>query len=98
MPQHPRKIVVALLAAAFGGVCFLGAAAVYEEPTSFYVNFVLLPTLILMAIGTVADLTAIGLALTSLRGATRKPALIALAIATLVPIVSIATIQLIQRV
>ncbi|HBL26494.1 MAG TPA: hypothetical protein DD490_06640 [Acidobacteria bacterium] len=61
-------------------------------------NFVLLPTLILMAIGTVADLTAIGLALTSLRGATRKPALIALAIATLVPIVSIATIQLIQRV
>ena len=98
MAQHPRRVVVALLAAAFGGLCFLAAAAVYEEPASFYVNFVLLPTLILMAIGTIADLTAIALALASLRGATRKPALIALAIAIIVPIVSIATIQLIQRV
>lgn len=88
---------MALVLSGVGGLCFLGAAAVYEEPQSFYTNFVLFPSLLLMLAGTVLDLLAGALALFNLRGPARKEALIALGIAVLVPVVSITTIQLILR-
>jgi len=80
-----------------GGVCFVGATAVYQEPKSFYTNFVLFPSLTLMAVGAPLDLLAIVLALPGLRGQTQKMARVTLAIAVLVPVLAIATIQLILR-
>lgn len=96
MPAHPRRVIAALVLAGLGGLFFLGAVAVYEEPKSFYTNFVLFPTLLLMAVGSIVDLIAIVLALLGMRGAGRKQALLALAIALVVPIVSVAPIQLIR--
>ena len=95
--RPPRKAVAALVLAVIGGLCFLGAVLLYEEPKSFYTNFVLFPTLALMAIGSLADLTAILLALVSLRGKGRNMSLLALALGLLIPILSMATIQLVLR-
>jgi hypothetical protein len=97
MTQRPKLVTTALVLAGMGGLCFLLAAAVYQEPQSFYVNFVLFPSLLLMLIGTVLDLIAGAMALFNLRGPARKEALIALGIALLVPVISIATIQLVLR-
>ena len=96
-PRPPRRAVAALVLAVIGGLCFLGAVLLYEEPKSFYTNFVLFPTLVLMAIGSLADLIAIILALVSLRGKARNMSLLALALGLLIPILSIATIQLVLR-
>lgn len=62
----------------------------------FYTNFVIFPTVLLMGIGLLADLVAIVLALTGLRGEGRKPALLALAIAVVAPVLAMAVIQLLQ--
>jgi len=97
MARSPRLAVAALVSAGFGALCFLGAVVLYQEPKSFYTNFVLLPSLCLMGIGTLADLIALVLALVSLRGAARKAAFLALALAVLVPILSVAIIQLVLR-
>jgi hypothetical protein len=93
----PRSVKTALVLSGIGGLCFLGAVAVYQEPQSFYTNFVLFPSLLLMLIGAVLDLIAVVMALFNLRGPARKEALIALGIALLVPVISIATIQLVLR-
>jgi hypothetical protein len=97
MAEPPRSAKTALMLAGAGGLCFLGAAAVYQEPQSFYTNFVLFPSLLLMLVGTVLDLIAGAMALFNLRGSGRKEALFALGIVVLVPVISIATIQLILR-
>jgi hypothetical protein len=97
MARSPRIAMTALVLAGFGALCFLGAVVLYEEPKSFYTNFVLFPSLSLMAIGAFVDLIALILALLSLRGAARRMASLALALALLVPILAIATIQLILR-
>ena len=92
-----RWMSSALVLSGIGGLCFLLAAALYQEPQSFYTNFVLFPSLGLMALGTLINLIAIGIALANLRGATRPRALLALAISVLVPLISVGTIQLILR-
>ena len=92
-----RWVSSALVLSGVGGLCFLLAAALYQEPQSFYTNFVLFPSLGLMALGALVNVGAIGIALANLRGATRTRALLALAIAVLVPVISIGTIQLILR-
>ncbi len=93
----PRSIKAALILAGLGGLCFLGAAAVYQEPQSFYTNFILFPSLLLVLTGTVLDLIAFATALFHLKGPARKEAFLAMAIAVVVPVISIATIQLILR-
>jgi hypothetical protein len=92
-----RWVSSALVLSGIGGLCFLLSAALYQEPQSFYTNFVLFPSLGLMALGALVNIGAIGIALANLRGATRPRALLALAIAVLVPVISIGTIQLILR-
>lgn len=94
--NRPRRVTAALVLAGIGSLCFLGAVALYEEPQSFYTNFVLFPTLFLIALGGLVNLVAIVLALPGLRSEGRKPALLALGIAVLIPILSIAIIQLIR--
>jgi hypothetical protein len=96
MAQRPRRITAALVFAGIGALCSLGAMVVYEEPKSFYTNFVIFPAVLLMGIGLLADLVAIILALTGLRGEGRKPALLALALAIVSPILAMAVIQLLQ--
>ncbi len=93
----PRSVKAALILAALGGLCFLAAAALYEEPQSFYTNFVLFPSLLLMVAGTLLSLIAVGTALFHLKGMARKEAFLAIGIAVVVPVISIATIQLILR-
>jgi hypothetical protein len=44
-----RWVSSALVLSGVGGLCFLFAAALYQEPQSFYANFVLFPSLGLMA-------------------------------------------------
>jgi NO-binding membrane sensor protein with MHYT domain len=97
MAELPRRVKAALVLSGVGGLCFLGAAAVYQEPESFYTNFVLFPSLLLMLVGAVLDLIAIVMALFNLRGPARKEALLTIGIALLVPVISIATIQLVLR-
>ena len=92
-----RWVSSALVLSGIGGLFFLLSAALYQEPQSFYTNFVLFPSLGLMALGALVNVGAIGIALANLRGATQAWALLALAIAVLVPVISLGTIQLILR-
>lgn len=95
--EIPRSVKAALILAGSGGVCFLGAVALYHDPESFYTNFMLLPSLFLMLLGTVLDLGALVTALFNLKGPARKEAFLAIGIAIVVPVISVATIQLILR-
>ena len=97
MARTSRLASAARILAWIGAVFFLGAVLVYEDPQSFYTNFVLMFPLALMGLGSIVDLVAIGLALAGLRGPGRKMALQALAIAVLVPVASFATIVWVLR-
>lgn len=96
-PASSRLAIAARILAIVGAVFFLGAVLVYEDPDSFYTNFVLVYPLALMGLGAVINLVAIGLALASVWGPGRKTALQALAIAVLVPFASFATIVWVLR-
>lgn len=74
-----------------------GGGAPLPGARGFYTNFVLLPSIGLMAAGTAIDPVAIVLALVGLRGAGRKIARRALAVAVLVPQVAIGIIHLVLR-
>jgi len=93
----PRRVTTSFWLAVAGAVCCLLAVIVYDEPESFYTNFVLLPALYSLAAGVVLDVVAMVLALTGLGGAGRKRALQTLALALLVPPAAFAFIVLVLK-
>jgi hypothetical protein len=95
--RSERLAAMALASSVLGGLCFVAAVVLYNEPKSFYTNFVLLPSIGLMAAGTAIDLVAIVLALLGLKGSGRKLAWRALTVAVLVPLLVIGIIQLVLR-
>lgn len=97
MARTSRLANAARILAWIGAVFFVGAVLVYEEPGSFYTNFILVYPLALMGLGSIMDLVAIGLGIAGLWGPGRKTALQALAIAVLVPVASVATIVWVLR-
>lgn len=93
----PRRVTAGFRLAVFGAVCCLLAVVVYDEPESSYTNFVLLPSLALLATGVLADLVAVVLALTGLGGDGRRRALQTLALALLPPPAAVAVIVWVLR-
>lgn len=79
-----------------GGVCLLLAVALYEDPKSFYTNFVLFPTLVLFGLGTGVDLLALVLALAGWRRAGSKRSGLTVALAVAAPVAAFLAIQLLR--
>lgn len=98
-PEIPRlrgAARVARILALAGGACLLLAVALYEDPKSFYTNFVLFPTLVLFGLGTGVDLLALILALVGWRQAGPKRSGLTLALALAAPLLAFLAIQLLR--
>jgi hypothetical protein len=91
-----RVVTVAFILSVAGAVCCLLSVLVYEKPESFYVNFVILPSLVLTLAAWSLDLIAIVLALLGLKGPARKKALLSLGLAIGCPVLAMGIIQLMQ--